>query len=75
LFELTPVGLHDSNNTRVKAAEDYMYHCHEIFVVADITRVSTNKNVEVILEESLGRNLKDGRPSQGLALVCTRSEA
>ncbi|KIM94328.1 hypothetical protein OIDMADRAFT_149423 [Oidiodendron maius Zn] len=61
-------GFHDSNNARVKAAEDYMYQCEEIFVVADITRVGTNKSVEKILEKSLGRNLKDGRPSQGIAL-------
>jgi hypothetical protein len=74
LFELTPVGFHDSNNARVKAAEDYMYDCDEIFVVADITRVGTNKNVEVILQKSLGRNLKNGRPSQGISLVCTKSE-
>lgn len=67
-------GFHDSNNARVKAAEDYMYQCEEIFVVADITRVGTNKSVEKILEKSLGRNLKDGRPSQGIALVCTKSE-
>jgi hypothetical protein len=72
--ELTCVGFHDSNNARVKAAEDYMYECDEIFVVADIARVGTNKNVEMILEKSLGRNLKNGRPSQGIALVCTKSE-
>ncbi len=68
------VGFHDSNNARVKAAEDYMYSCDEIFVVADISRVDTNKNVEDILKKSLGRNLTGGRPSQGVALVCTRSE-
>ncbi|CZR67592.1 uncharacterized protein PAC_17491 [Phialocephala subalpina] len=67
-------GFHDSNNARIKAAEDYMYECDEIFVVADIARVGTNKNVEMILEKSLGRNLKSGRPSQGIALVCTKSE-
>ena len=72
--ELTVAGFHDSNNARVKAAEEYMYGCDEIFVVADITRVGTNKNVEMILQKSLGRNLKNGRPSQGIALVCTKSE-
>lgn len=51
-----------------------MYGCDEIFVVADITRVGTNKNVEMILQKSLGSNLKNGRPSQGIALVCTKSE-
>jgi hypothetical protein len=74
-YELTAVvGFHDSNNARVKAAEEYMYGCDEIFVVADITRVGTNKNVEMILQKSLGSNLKNGRPSQGIALVCTKSE-
>ena len=70
-FRLTPAGFHDSNNARVKAAEDYMYQCEEIFVVADITRVGTNKNVDETLEKCLGRNLKDGGPSQGVVLVCT----
>ena len=73
-YELTVAGFHDSNNARVKAAEEYMYGCDEIFVVADITRVGTNKNVEMILQKSLGSNLKNGRPSQGIALVCTKSE-
>lgn len=68
------IGFHDTNNARVKAAEDYMYGCDEIFVVADITRVGTNKNVESVLEKSLGTNLRNGRPSQGIALVCTKSE-
>jgi hypothetical protein len=51
-----------------------MYGCDEIFVVADITRAGTNKNVEAIFEKSLGNNLRNGRPSQGIALVCTKSE-
>lgn len=67
-------GFHDSNNARIKAAEDYLYHCDEIFVVADIIRVITNKNVESVLEKTLRENLKDGKPSQGIALVCTKCE-
>ena len=51
-----------------------MYQCDEIFVVADIARVGTNKNVDETLEKYLGRNPKDGRPSQGIAIVCTKSE-
>jgi hypothetical protein len=51
-----------------------MYKCDEIFVVADITRVDTNEGVEMILQQSLGYNLENGRPAQGIALVCTRSE-
>jgi hypothetical protein len=51
-----------------------MYNCDEIFVVAEIGRVNTNKNVEIILQQNLGNNLKSGRPSQGIALVCTKSE-
>jgi hypothetical protein len=71
---LTPLGLHDSNQARVKAAEAYMYKCDEIFVVADITRVGTNESVEIMFQQSLGDNFKNGRPVQGIALVCTRSE-
>jgi hypothetical protein len=74
VLKLTSIGFHDSNNARVKAAEEYMYGCDEIFVVADIGRVGTNKNVEMILSKNLGSNLKNGRPSQGIALVCTKSE-
>jgi len=51
-----------------------MYHCDEVFVVADITRVSTNRNVELIFQKNLGSNLTNGRPSQGIALICTKSE-
>jgi hypothetical protein len=72
--EAVCLGFHDSNNARVKAADDYMYHCDEVFVVADITRVSTNRNVELIFQKSLGSNLANGRPSQGVALICTKSE-
>jgi hypothetical protein len=51
-----------------------MYNCDEIFVVAEIGRVDTNKNVELIFEQSLGSNMRSGRPSQGVALVCTKSD-
>ena len=49
---LTILGFHDSNHARVKAAEAYMYHCDEIFVVADIGRVKTNKSVEMIFQQT-----------------------
>ena len=52
----------------------YMYNCDEIFIVADIGRVSTNKNVENIIKQSLGHGLQRGRASQGISLVCTKSE-
>ncbi|KAL2063118.1 hypothetical protein VTL71DRAFT_6190 [Oculimacula yallundae] len=67
-------GFHDSNNARVAAAETYMNKCDEIFVVADINRVSTNRNVETIFQKALGSNLANGRPSQGVSLICTKSE-
>jgi hypothetical protein len=51
-----------------------MYDCDEIFVVADISRVTTNQNVENTFNNSLGKDLKISRPSQGISLVCTRSE-
>ncbi|CZR60546.1 uncharacterized protein PAC_10442 [Phialocephala subalpina] len=67
-------GLYDSNQARVNAAEKYVYECDEIFVVADIGRVTTNTNVEKILTTSLGKDLQISRPSQGISLVCTKSE-
>lgn len=51
-----------------------MYNCDEIFIVAEISRAKTNKNVEITLQEYLERNLKSGRPSQGITLVCTKSD-
>ena len=73
-MQLTLSGFHDANQARVKAAENYMYNCDEVFVVADIKRVSTNKNVEDILKKNLGNNFRNGRASQGIALICTGSE-
>jgi hypothetical protein len=58
----------------VRAARDYIYNCEEIFVVADINRVTTNKNVEDLLKKNLGNDLANSRASQGISLVCTKSE-
>jgi hypothetical protein len=58
----------------VKAAQDYIYHCDEILVVADISRVTANRNVEDLLEKNFGHDLANSKPSQGIALVCTKSE-
>ncbi len=51
-----------------------MYKCDEILVAADVARVSTNESVAAILKESLGRNLKNERPSLGISLVCTKTD-
>ncbi|KAI9698042.1 MAG: hypothetical protein M1836_004395 [Candelina mexicana] len=67
-------GFHDSNHARVKAAEDYIFSCDEIFVVADIVRVTTNKNVEELIRKTLGNTMGNSRPSQGISLICTKSE-
>lgn len=67
-------GFHDANRTHVKAAEEYLYGCDEILVVADGTRCGTNKNVEKILQQSLGSNLGNGKPSQGISFVCSKSD-
>jgi hypothetical protein len=51
-----------------------MFDCDEIFVVADINRVVTNQNVDMIFTESYSRTINEGRSYQGIALVCTKSE-
>ncbi|KFY22450.1 hypothetical protein V493_06579 [Pseudogymnoascus sp. VKM F-4281 (FW-2241)] len=47
--------------------------CDNIFVVTDISRASTNQGVNGLVRQ-LGANFSNFRRSQGVAIVCTKSE-
>lgn len=69
-----PVGFHDVNSARVNIAETRLYQCDNIFVVTDINRASTNRGVRGLLVRQLGATFNSLRRSQGVAIVCTKSE-
>lgn len=83
-IELAPLltfsqGLQDTNMARVRATQDYLIKCDNIFIVAKISRAITDQSLKSSLfwvisrhvpmewEESGGKNFK-------LAVVCTKSE-
>lgn len=68
------LGFRDVNSARVRVTEKRLYQCDEIFVVAQIGRAVTNQGVEDLLIRQLGRNFNNLRRSQGVAIVCTKSE-
>lgn len=73
------LGLQDTNLARVRATQDYLMQCDNVFIVAKIARAITNNSVKSSMywalsrhaplewEESAGKNLN-------VSLVCTRSE-
>ncbi|KFZ11693.1 hypothetical protein V502_07457 [Pseudogymnoascus sp. VKM F-4520 (FW-2644)] len=67
------VSFHDVNSARVRIAETKLYQCDNIFVVTDISRASTNQSVNRLVRQ-LGANFNSLRRSQGIAIVCTKSE-
>lgn len=68
------VGFHDVNSARVNIAETRLYQCDNIFVVTDISRASTNQGVRGLLVRQLGAKFNSLRRSQGVAIICTKSE-
>ncbi|KAI9807921.1 MAG: hypothetical protein M1825_005227 [Sarcosagium campestre] len=67
-------GFHDANLARAKAAQQYLHTCDQIFVVAGIARVITNKNVDEIMQDQLGHGMQNAARARGVALVCTKSD-
>ncbi|KAL5349513.1 hypothetical protein ACLOAV_005808 [Pseudogymnoascus australis] len=67
-------GFHDVNSARVSIAETRLYQCDNIFVVTEIGRASTNQSVCGLLARQLGAKFNSLRRSQGVAIVCTKSE-
>ncbi|KFX86752.1 hypothetical protein V490_08886 [Pseudogymnoascus sp. VKM F-3557] len=70
----TFLSFHDVNSARVNIAETRLYQCDNIFVVTDINRASTNRGVRGLLVRQLGATFNSLRRSQGVAIVCTKSE-
>ena len=72
-------GLQDTNLARLKATQDYLMQCHNVFIIAKISRAITDQSLKSSLyyvlskhaplewEASAGREFK-------LAVICTRSE-
>ncbi|OBT38703.1 hypothetical protein VE00_10646 [Pseudogymnoascus sp. WSF 3629] len=54
-------------------AETRLYQCDNIFVVTDIGRASANQGVNQLVRQ-LGSKFNSLRRSQGIAIVCTKSE-
>ncbi|KAH8590098.1 hypothetical protein B0O99DRAFT_635601 [Bisporella sp. PMI_857] len=67
-------GFRDVNSARVRVTETRLYQCDEIFVVAEISRVVTNKGVEDLVVRQLGKNFNSLKRSQGVTIICTKSE-
>jgi hypothetical protein len=62
------------NSARVRITETRLYQCDEIFVVTDISRAATNKGVEDLVVRQLGKNFNSLKRSQGVTIICTKSE-
>ncbi|KAH8653940.1 hypothetical protein BGZ60DRAFT_158346 [Tricladium varicosporioides] len=67
-------GFRDSNSARVRITETKLYQCDEIFVVTEIGRAITNKGVEDLVTKQLGKNFNSLKRSQGVTIICTKSE-
>jgi len=72
-------GLQDSNLARVKATQDYLMRCSNIFIVAKISRAITDQSLKSSLFSVLSRHVpleweESGAKSLNVAVVCTRSE-
>ena len=62
------------NSARVRITEMRLHQCDEIFMVTDIGRAATNKGVEDLVIRQLGKNFNSLKRSQGVAIICTKSE-
>ncbi|KAG9235237.1 hypothetical protein BJ875DRAFT_459547 [Amylocarpus encephaloides] len=68
-------GLRDVNAARVRITEDRLYQCDEVFVVTEIGRAVTNRSVEEVMVRLLGMGFSKLKRSQGVAIICTKSES
>ncbi|KAM4054595.1 dynamin family protein [Hirsutella rhossiliensis] len=72
-------GLQDTNLARVRATQDYMMRCNNVFVVANIARAITDQSLKSSLYSALSRNVPfewedSGAKAMNVAVVCTRIE-
>ncbi|KAL8724298.1 MAG: hypothetical protein Q9166_008029 [cf. Caloplaca sp. 2 TL-2023] len=52
-YSLTEQGYRDINLARVRKAEQYLLHCHEVFIVANIHRVVSDRSVERFVRDQM----------------------
>lgn len=72
-------GLQDTNMARVRATQDYLIKCDNIFIVAKISRAITDQSLKSSLFWVISRHVpmeweKSGGKNFKLAVVCTKSE-
>jgi hypothetical protein len=73
------LGLHDTNLARVRATQNYLLRCNNIFIVAKISRAVTDQSLKSSLFSALSLHIpleweESGGKSLNIAVVCTRSE-
>ncbi|KAJ9136605.1 Ras GTPase family protein [Pleurostoma richardsiae] len=72
-------GLQDTNLARVRATQDYLMRCNNIFIVAKISRAITDQSLKTSLFTVLARQVplewdESAAKSLNVAVVCTKSE-
>ncbi|KAH7133693.1 hypothetical protein EDB81DRAFT_859227 [Dactylonectria macrodidyma] len=72
-------GLQDTNLARVRATQDYLIKCDNVFIVAEISRAITDQSLKSSLFWVLSRHVpmeweQSGSKNFKLAVVCTKSE-
>lgn len=72
-------GLQDSNLARVKAAQNYLMRCSNVFIVTNISRAITDQSLKSSIYHILSKHApleweQSGGKGFNLAVVCTRSE-
>lgn len=75
----TNLGLQDTNLARVRATQDYLMKCNNIFIVAKISRAITDQSLKSSLFSVLSRHVpleweESGAKSLNIAVVCTKSD-
>lgn len=77
--DATLAGLQDTNLARVRAAEDYLIKCNNIFIVTNISRAITDQSVKSSLYGVLSKHVplaweKEAGKGLKIAVVCTKSD-
>jgi hypothetical protein len=72
-------GLQDTNLARMRATQDYLMKCNNIFIVANISRAITNQSLKSSLYKVLSRHVpleweEYGGKGLNIAVICTKSE-
>ncbi|MBE3046256.1 hypothetical protein IMZ48_27710 [Candidatus Bathyarchaeota archaeon] len=72
-------GLQDTNLARVRATQDYLLRCDNIFIVAKISRAITDRSLQSSLFSVFSRHVpqewdESAARSLSIAVVCTKSD-